>query len=75
MIEMLTRTLEAYHRVFDTPDGELVLEDMKKAHHFNDSSFNPQFPEMTVFSEGERNAVLRIMAILNSKPGEEKNNA
>jgi hypothetical protein len=71
-MEVLVKVHEAYHRIFDTPDGELVLEDMKKAHHVYDSSFNPQFPDLTVFNEGERNAVLRITAILNTKPGQKE---
>lgn len=71
-MDMLVKVHEAYHRLFDSPEGELVLEDMKKAHHYYDSSFNPQFPEVTAFNEGERNAVLRILTILETKPGKEK---
>ena len=67
-----TKMHESYHRLFGTPEGKEVLEDMKKAHYYYNSTFNPQFPEMTILQEGERNVVLRILTILDNKPEREE---
>jgi hypothetical protein len=65
------RTARAYKDLFATPDGQLVLEDMKKAYHYNSSSL-VSMKDMgvdqhaTLFREGERNALLRILAIIET---------
>ncbi len=58
-----------YQQVFGTPEGEAVLEDMQMAHYVYSSMIGrgPVDPLRLAMQEGERNAVLRIMAILESK--------
>ncbi|GAG51378.1 unnamed protein product, partial [marine sediment metagenome] len=58
-------TYDDYHRVFEVSDtGREVLEDMKKAHHFYDSTFDTD-PGKFTLQEGERNVVLRILTMLD----------
>lgn len=54
-----------YNKVFSGPDGEAVLEDLKKAHFFDRSEFHPDAREHARQS-GERNVVLRINEILKT---------
>ena len=65
---------EDYNSCFEvSPSGKKILEDMKKAHHFYNSTFSPD-PYTTAFKEGERNVVLRILTILqNHQEGGTKN--
>lgn len=63
---------EAYRKIFETSYGELVLEDLKKAHHWHSSTVtvgaNGQIdPLAMAFAEGERNTILRILTILQTK--------
>ncbi len=68
----MAATLEDYHICFEVSDaGRLILEDMAKAHHFNDSSFSPD-PYQTAFNEGERNVILRILTMLDQHKKEVK---
>lgn len=62
----MAATPEQYYSLFkQSPNGQAILEDMMKAHHFFDSTFVADDPYMTMVREGERNAVLRILTILN----------
>ena len=61
---------QAYEAVFTTPPGRIVLEDLKRANHLYNSLVTapgPIDPMQMAIAEGERNAVLRILAILQSK--------
>lgn len=61
---------QAYEAVFTTPPGRIVLEDLKRANHLYGalvSAPGPIDPMQMAIAEGERNAVLRILAILQSK--------
>lgn len=55
--------IRAYNRLFNTTDGKLVLEDLKRAHWINRPTFDVNTNLMSV-REGERNVVLRIMALV-----------
>jgi len=61
------RVKEAYKHVFSTEDGKLMWGDMCKAHHMHSSTFvetpGPHDPLELARREGERNVLLRIMAI------------
>ena len=58
-----------YQEVFDldSPQVISVLSDMCRAHGVFDGGFSLD-PYMNAFNSGERNAVLRILTILNMKP-------
>lgn len=53
----------SYQSVFSTAEGEKVLYDLMKEHHFISSTFSKDPVEMAL-QEGERNVVLRILSIL-----------
>lgn len=55
--------IRAYNRLFNTTDGKLVLEDLKHAHWINRPTFDVNTNLMSM-REGERNVVLRIMALV-----------
>jgi hypothetical protein len=55
--------IRAYNRLFSTTDGKLVLEDLKQAHWINRPTFDVNTNLMSM-REGERNVVLRIMALV-----------
>lgn len=55
--------IRAYNRLFNTTDGKLVLEDLKQAHWINRPTFDANINLMSM-REGERNVVLRIMALV-----------
>jgi hypothetical protein len=58
----------AYIRIFkDNPDGALVLKDLMAAHYILRSTFDIE-PVLHAEREGERNVVLRILTILDSRP-------
>lgn len=65
------QVFRAYQAVFMTPAGEIVLEDLKKAGHMYGSLIDPGDrqidPMRMAIAEGERNMILRILAILQSK--------
>lgn len=55
--------IRAYNRLFNTTDGKSVLEDLKQAHWINRPTFDVNTNLMSM-REGERNVVLRIMALV-----------
>lgn len=58
-------THEDYHSTFSvSATGREVLKDMMKAHHFHNSTFDPD-PLKLALNEGERNVVLRILTFLD----------
>lgn len=65
------QVFKAYQAVFNSPAGDIVLEDIKHAGHMYGSLLGPSTqqidPMRMAIAEGERNMVLRILAILQSK--------
>lgn len=57
---------DAYRRIFRTEDGKLIWDDLSKAHYMLSSTFSSDALELAR-REGERNVLLRIMAIINSE--------
>ena len=58
------RRYRAYKWLFDQTEGKMILADMCRAHGVFDGGFDPD-PYENAFASGERNAVLRILTILN----------
>ena len=57
-------SFEDYNMTFNISDtGREVLKDMKSAHYFESSTFDPNPYEMAR-REGERNVILRILTML-----------
>lgn len=59
--------LSRYQKVFAGPDGRWVLYDLMQAHGVLRSNFDKD-PMVMAAREGERGAILRIMAILKMDP-------
>jgi hypothetical protein len=63
------KTVEAYHTIFSSPDGEMVLNDLINKHWVLKSTNSSGASDSEViFREGERNVVLRILSILKTSP-------
>ena len=58
-------TIRAYKDTFSTISGGKVLDDMKDACYYNQTTFNPDNREQTLVREGMRCVVLMIEEILN----------
>lgn len=60
--------LASYQKIFGSPEGKAVLEDLMRTHHCLGSTFggtNDKGHEI-YFREGERNVVLRVQSILST---------
>jgi hypothetical protein len=57
-----------YKQTFSTSAGKRVLYDLMKTHNILSSHFDHSNELKTVFGEGERNVVLRILSILKTNP-------
>ncbi|HWK44919.1 MAG TPA: hypothetical protein VNT30_09370 [Stellaceae bacterium] len=58
-----------YHRVFETPDGARVLEDMLKGGGMLERSFVPGDPYATAFNEGRRSVMIDVLRLLSWTEG------
>lgn len=59
----------AYKRVFNTPDGRVILQDLIEQHGVLHSVFD-QNPNLMALREGERNVVLRILSLIDCSSSE-----
>jgi hypothetical protein len=66
-IELLNKIIADYEKVFGTPEGMRVLEDLKKSSHINKTSFNVD-THIMAYNEGARTTVLHIMDMSKPKP-------
>ena len=64
-------TIELYKTVFDTEDGDKVLEDLGLRFCEQSSTFSTD-PCETAYREGQRTVVLFIRSMLRDKPNEEE---
>lgn len=60
--------IKTYKRVFESSDGEEILEDLKKRCNFYSTSFSNDSHE-TAFREGQRSVVLMIDQMKNKNLG------
>ena len=64
----------AYKQVFNSEEGKIVLEDLKKRCNFYTTSHIKGDSHESAFLEGTRSVILFINNMLNRKPTEEKIN-
>lgn len=64
--EALIELHKSYLRVFSTPDGRRVLQDLQSRGHAFASTFSTE-PGRTQFNEGRRTMVLHVEHMLNSE--------
>lgn len=69
--KQLRDTIIAYKSVFNSDDGQRVLEDLKAACCYNSALFSDNSLEMAR-NEGARQVVLRILKLLSYGPKELK---
>lgn len=70
MSKRVEKLAVAYQKVFDSPEGKLVLSDIYKYTNTHDSTFDPSNPYVTSFNEGMRRVGLRIFSYVNMAPEE-----
>lgn len=58
-----TEVVHAYHNLFRSVDGDLVLTDLMKTHGILSNIYSGDINKMLI-REGERNVVLRILHLL-----------
>jgi hypothetical protein len=57
--------IKSYKRLFESEDGQVVLYDMMQAGHMLAHNHSSD-PYTSAFKEGERNAILRVLTILET---------
>lgn len=60
------RIVQAYRNVFNSPEGELVVNDMIRSYIMRDS-FVPGDPCASAYNDGQKALVLSILAIAEGK--------
>jgi hypothetical protein len=56
-----------YRRTFESDDGKVVLEDLKKRFSFNQTTHQPGDPHESAFLEGQRYAILTIINLMTEQ--------
>lgn len=64
--------VSSYKRLFDSPDGKIVLDDLRNFCGQNKTSVNSELnnPYQVFFAEGKRRVFLRIDSFINRKEEE-----
>ena len=60
----LGKLSNAYKKTFTGPDAEVVLGDLLKFCKYRDSTFVPGQSDSTIFNEGTRRVILRILSFI-----------
>jgi hypothetical protein len=61
--------IRAYKRFFESDDGRLILNDLKRSCHFYTTTMDGN-PQELAYKEGERSVVLRILRTISTDPAE-----
>jgi len=64
-IDILKRKSQAYQQTFSSPHAQKVLADLRKFCFADKTTFVPNDPYASAFSEGRREVFLRINAFIN----------
>ena len=68
MSEKQLDTLQVFYRqVFNSAEGLVVLDDLKKRFNINGSTFERGDPHYSAYLEGQRSVVLSIMRFMEEK--------
>jgi hypothetical protein len=70
--ERIKDMASAYHAVFTGKYGDIVLDDLKRSFFFNSSTMVAGYPDVTAKNEGSREAVLKIVRMLDIAENPEK---
>ena len=55
----------AYRRLFESPDGKIVLQNLMRSHFMLRNTVVAGDPNLTHFNEGQRAVVLKILTLLH----------
>jgi len=55
-----------YRRTFESDDGKVVLEDLKKRCYFMQTTHQPADPNESAFLEGQRFVILNILHFIET---------
>ncbi len=66
--ENYAKLVTQYKTVFASEQGKAVLKDLVENNYIKGSTFSVKHPHLTSFREGQRNAILRILAMLEMDP-------
>ena len=68
MSEKQLDTLQVlYRQVFNSAEGLVVLDDLKKRFNINGSTFERGDPHYSAYLEGQRSVVLSIMRLMEER--------
>ena len=69
------KKINAYYRLFNTDDGKIVLDDLRKICNYDNTCVCEQSPDalQTMFKEGERRVFLHINSYIEQGKNEVKN--
>lgn len=70
LIQERRRTYDAYRRVFQSPEGQLVLKHMAKHCYVGTTTFVRGDPDLTLVNEGVRRCFLSILKMANVDLGQ-----
>lgn len=65
---------DAYKRLFSSPEGKKVLDDLLRFTRVDSPSFVPQQPDLTAYNEGLRRVGIRILSMMEGTPNKETKN-
>lgn len=66
--ENYAKLVTQYKQVFGSESGQSVLKDLIANNYIKGSTFSPEHPHLTSLREGQRNCVLRILAMIEIDP-------
>jgi len=73
ILEDRGRVHESYSSVFNSAEGQVVLNHLMKKFNITSSSFTQGDPSLTAFREGQRHVVLSILKFISKNPDEVAN--
>lgn len=66
--ENYAKLVTQYKTTFASEQGKAVLKDLVANNFIKGSTFSQEYPHLTSLREGQRNAILRILAMLEMDP-------
>lgn len=68
LLDRFNRKRRRYRAVFETPDGQWVLNDLARQVGLAGTPFVPGQPDTSAFNDGQQNVVKAILSTMNVDP-------
>jgi hypothetical protein len=65
--EQLDALQTTYRQVFNSVEGQQILQDLQRRYHINATTFERGDPHYSAFLEGQREVVLTIMRMVKER--------